>query len=88
MDHSYQEHHASCGPGYASPNEAMEKAEREKVLHTMALYVGRDVDEPDYLATGSRRSRPGHGPRQPDDPDVRGPTLVACSKSGRWFAAR
>jgi hypothetical protein len=30
MDHSYKEHHASCGPGYASPNEAMEKAEREK----------------------------------------------------------
>jgi hypothetical protein len=70
MDHSYKEHHASCGPGYASPNEAMEKAEREKVLHTMALYVGTDVDEPDYLAPGSRRSRPGHGPRQPDDPDV------------------
>ena len=60
MDHSYKEHHASCEPGYASSNEAMAKAEREKVLHTMALYVGTDVDEPDYLAPGSRRSRPGH----------------------------
>ncbi len=54
MDHSHEEHHehhASCGPGYASPMEAMEKAEREKVLHTIALYVGTNVDEPDYLAT-------------------------------------
>jgi hypothetical protein len=29
----------------------MEKAEREKVLYTMALYVGTEVEEPDYLAT-------------------------------------
>jgi hypothetical protein len=39
MAHSHEErheHHASCGPGYASPKEAMEKAEREKVLYTMA----------------------------------------------------
>jgi selenium-binding protein 1 len=27
------------------------KAEREKVLYTVALYVGTDVEEPDYLAT-------------------------------------
>ena len=54
MDHSHEGHHenhASCGPGYASPKEAMEKAEREKVLYTMALYVGTDIDESDYLAT-------------------------------------
>ena len=54
MDHSHEGHHeghASCGPGYASLREAMEKAEREKVLYTMALYVGTDVEEPDYLAT-------------------------------------
>jgi methanethiol oxidase len=44
------ETHACCGPGYASPEEAM-KAEREKVLYTVALYVGTDVEEPDYLAT-------------------------------------
>jgi len=30
------EGHACCGPGYASPEEAM-KAEREKVLYTVAL---------------------------------------------------
>jgi selenium-binding protein 1 len=45
------EGHPSChGPGYASPEEAM-RAEPEKTLYTMALYVGTDVEEPDYLAT-------------------------------------
>ena len=38
-----------CGPGYASPAEAM-KAEREKLLYTVALYVGTGVEKPDYLA--------------------------------------
>jgi hypothetical protein len=54
MHHSHEGHHnnyASCGPGYPSLKEAMEKAEREKVLYTMALYVGADVEELDYLAT-------------------------------------
>jgi hypothetical protein len=32
MAHSHEEHHASFGPGHASSKEAMEKAEREKVL--------------------------------------------------------
>ena len=44
------ESHVHCGPGYASPEEAM-KAEREKVLYTVALYVGTEVEQPDYLAT-------------------------------------
>ncbi len=39
-----------CGPGYATPEEAM-RAEPEKVLYTAALYVGTDIEEPDYLAT-------------------------------------
>ena len=39
-----------CGPGYASPKEAMQ-ADREKLLHTVALYVGTGVEKPDYLAT-------------------------------------
>ncbi|MBP5973442.1 selenium-binding family protein [Brasilonema sp. CT11] len=42
--------HACCGPGYASP-EAATKAEREKVLYTVALYTGSSIVEPDYLAT-------------------------------------
>ena len=37
------EAHACHGPGYASPEEAM-KAEREKVLYTVALYVGTGVE--------------------------------------------
>ena len=45
-----QSGHASSGPGYESPEAAM-KAEREKVLYTVALYVGTEVEKPDYLAT-------------------------------------
>ena len=39
-----------CGPGYASPAEAM-KAPREKVLYRVALYIGTGIQKPDYLAT-------------------------------------
>lgn len=46
----HQEGHACQGPGYASPQEAM-NAEPEKTLYTVALYVGTDIEEPDYLAT-------------------------------------
>ena len=42
--------HACCGPGYASPKEAMQ-APREKLLYTIGLYTGTKVDAPDYLAT-------------------------------------
>src|SRR5687767_9571636 len=38
------------GPGYASPREAMQ-AEREKLLYTVAIHVGTEVEKPDYLAT-------------------------------------
>lgn len=41
---------ACCGPGYASPAEAMQ-AEREKLLYTVALYVGTGIEKPDYIAT-------------------------------------
>lgn len=41
---------AQTGPGYASPEAAM-KGEREKLLYTVALYVGTEVEQPDYLAT-------------------------------------
>lgn len=39
-----------CGPGYASPAEAM-KAPREKLLYTVALYVGTGIEKPDYMVT-------------------------------------
>ncbi len=42
--------HACCGPGYASP-EAAVRAEREKLLYTIALYTGTGIEAPDYLAT-------------------------------------
>ncbi|HLO84272.1 MAG TPA: selenium-binding family protein [Nostocaceae cyanobacterium] len=42
--------HACCGPGYASPEAAIQ-AEREKVLYAIALYTGTGIEAPDYLAT-------------------------------------
>ena len=39
-----------CGPGYASPSEAI-KAPREKLLYTIAIYTGTGIQKPDYLAT-------------------------------------
>ena len=39
-----------CGPGYASPEEAI-RAEREKLIYTVALYVGTGIEKPDYMAT-------------------------------------
>ncbi|MEH2315628.1 selenium-binding family protein [Nostoc sp.] len=42
--------HACCGPGYASPEAAIQ-AEKEKVLYVIAIYTGTGIEEPDYLAT-------------------------------------
>ena len=39
-----------CGPGYASPQEAMQ-APRETLLYTVALYTGTGIEAPDYIAT-------------------------------------
>ena len=39
-----------CGPGYASPQEAI-KAPNEKLLYTIAIYTGTGIQKPDYLAT-------------------------------------
>ncbi|MEL6288062.1 MAG: selenium-binding family protein [Pseudomonadota bacterium] len=41
---------ACCGPGYASPAEAM-KAPKEKLLYCVALYTGTGIEKPDYIAT-------------------------------------
>ncbi len=49
-EHAHHGDDSCCGPGYASPQEAMQ-AEREKVLYTIALYEGTDSKAPDYLAT-------------------------------------
>src|SRR6266545_4513094 len=42
--------HAHCGPGYASPAEALQ-APREQLLYVNALYDATGIDAPDYLAT-------------------------------------
>lgn len=39
-----------CGPGYASPLEAM-KGPREKLLYIPCIYRLTDAKKPDYLAT-------------------------------------
>ena len=39
-----------CGPGYASPAEAIQ-APSEKLLYTIAIYTGTGIQLPDYLAT-------------------------------------
>ena len=39
-----------CGPGYASPTEAM-RGPRERLLYTIAIYTGTGIQKPDYLAT-------------------------------------
>ena len=49
-----------CGPGYASPAEAM-KAPRETLLYTVALYIGTGIPE-----TGLS----GHDRRRPREPDL------------------
>lgn len=50
-DQATTDHDESCcGPGYASPEEAM-KADPETVLYTTALYGGTGIEQPDYLAT-------------------------------------
>lgn len=47
MDHEHRGHN---GPGYATPQAAIEESEPEEVAYVMGLYVGTDVDAPDFLA--------------------------------------
>ena len=43
--------HSCCGPGYASPLEAMRNGPREGLLYVTCLYVGSDPDRPEFVAT-------------------------------------
>ena len=43
------EEHDTEGPGYATPQAAIEESEPEEVAYVMGLYVGTDVDAPDFL---------------------------------------
>ena len=49
-DHHDHHDHGVEGPGYATPQAAIEESEREEVGYVMGLYVGTDVDAPDFLA--------------------------------------
>ncbi|EMA15236.1 selenium-binding family protein [Haloarcula marismortui] len=46
-DHHDHDHE---GPGYATPQAAIEAAEPERTAYVMGLHVGQDVDAPDFLA--------------------------------------
>jgi len=49
--HAHHDHdHGVEGPGYATPQAAIEEADREKTAYVMGLYAGTDVDAPDFLA--------------------------------------
>jgi selenium-binding protein 1 len=46
---SDQERTEESGPGYTTPQAAIEGADPEEVAYVMGLYVGTDVDAPDFL---------------------------------------
>jgi selenium-binding protein 1 len=48
--HSHHEHHGTEGPGYATPQAAIEESEPEELAYVMSLYVGTDVDAPDFVS--------------------------------------
>ncbi|WP_247003149.1 selenium-binding family protein [Halosolutus gelatinilyticus] len=48
-DHEH-EHHEHEGPGYATPQAAIEEGDRENLAYVMSLYVGTDVDASDFVA--------------------------------------
>ncbi|QFU82959.1 selenium-binding protein SBP56-related protein [Natronorubrum aibiense] len=49
-DHHHEHDHEVEGPGYATPQAAIEESERETRAYVVGLYTGSDVDEPDFLA--------------------------------------
>jgi selenium-binding protein 1 len=49
-EHTSHAQHESHGPGYSTPQAAIEESEPEEVGYVMSLYVGTDVDAPDFLS--------------------------------------
>ena len=50
--HTAHEHgHEAHGPGYLTPQAAIEESSHEKTAYVLGLRVGTDVDAPDFLAT-------------------------------------
>jgi len=48
--HTHAHDHGVEGPGYATPQAAIEESSREELAYVMGLYVGTDVDAPDFVA--------------------------------------
>jgi selenium-binding protein 1 len=51
--HAHHDHDHGTGvegPGYATPQAAIEESEREETAYVMGLYAGTDVAAPDFLA--------------------------------------
>ena len=44
------EGHCACGPGYATPLDAM-KGSRETLVYLPCIHTNTGIDKPDYLAT-------------------------------------
>jgi selenium-binding protein 1 len=49
-DHTGHDHHGHEGPGYATPQAAIEESTPEELAYVMGLYVGTDVEAPDFVA--------------------------------------
>lgn len=49
-DHAHEHDRDVKGPGYATPQAAIEESEPEELAYVMGLYVGTDVDAPDFMA--------------------------------------
>ena len=49
-DPHHDHDHGIDGPGYATPQAAIEQSDREKVAYVIGLYVGTGVDAPDFIA--------------------------------------
>ena len=43
-------HHDHKGPGYVTPQAAIEESDPEKIAYVVGLYVGTDIEAPDFLA--------------------------------------
>jgi selenium-binding protein 1 len=50
MTHEHENHNGNAGPGYASPQDAIQNAPREEFVYVAGLYEGTGVQEPDFLA--------------------------------------
>ncbi len=47
---SAHEHHHHEGPGYVTPQAAIEESEPEKLAYVVGLHVGTDAEAPDFLS--------------------------------------